>query len=38
MGFVADHLDQMQDGGMMVENDGVVFLSVDVDDFFALGD
>jgi hypothetical protein len=28
----------MQDGRMMVENYGVVFLPVDVDDFFALGD
>ena len=38
MGFVADHLHQMQDGRMMVENDGVVLLSVDVDDFFSLSD
>ena len=28
----------MQHGGMMVEHDGIVFLSVDVNDFFALGD
>src|ERR1019366_9246678 len=38
MGFVADHLHQMQDGRMMVENYGVVFLSMDIDDFFSLGD
>src|ERR1017187_6290735 len=38
MGFVADHLHQMQDGRMMVENYGVVFLSIDIDDFFSLGD
>src|SRR5208283_5318417 len=38
MGFVADHLHQVQDGRMMVENYRVVFLSVDVDDLFSLGD
>ena len=37
MGFVANHLDQMQNGRMMIENYGVVFLSVHIDDFFALG-
>src|SRR5258708_21271940 len=36
MRFVTNHLHQMQDGRMMVENHGVIFLSVDVDYFFAL--
>ena len=36
--FVADALDQMQDGGAAVEDDGLVFLAVEVDDFFSLGD
>ncbi len=38
MRFVADHLHQMQYGRMMVENDGLIFLPEDVDDFFALRD
>ena len=38
VGFVADELDQMQDRRVMVEDDRFAFLSVDVDDFFALGD
>src|SRR5450759_5912044 len=38
MRFVADHLHQMQDGRMMVENDGIVLLSVNVDDLFSLRD
>ncbi len=36
--FVAYHLHQMQHRGMMVESDGVVFLSVHINDLFALGD
>ena len=36
--FVADLLDDVQDGRAAVEDDGVVFLAVDVDDLFALGD
>jgi hypothetical protein len=38
VGFVANHLHQMQDGRMMVENDRIIFLAVDVDDLFSLGD
>src|ERR1700722_4905976 len=38
MGFVSDHLNQMQDGRMMIQNNGVIFLSVDVDDFFSFCD
>src|SRR5260370_40567111 len=38
MGFVADDLHQMQNWRMMVERHRFVFLSEDVDDFFALGD
>src|SRR5208282_2951346 len=38
MGFIANLLHQMQDGRMMVEHDGVVFLSVNVNDFFSLSD
>ncbi len=38
MGFVADLLHQMQDGRMMVEHDGIVFLSVDVNDLFSFRD
>ncbi len=36
--FVADFLDDVEDGAAAVEDDGVVFLSVDVDDLFAFGD
>jgi hypothetical protein len=38
VGFVADLLDEVEDGGAAVEDNGIVFLSVDVDDLFALGD
>ena len=38
MAFVADHLDQVQDGGMAVEDYGFVFVAVEVDDFFFFGD
>ncbi len=36
--LVADLLDEMEDGGAAVEDDGVVFLAEDVDDLFAFGD
>jgi hypothetical protein len=36
--LVANALDQMQDGGAAIEDDGLVFLAVEVDDFFSLGD
>ena len=36
--LVADALDDVEDGGAAVKDDGVVFLAVDVDDLFALGD
>ena len=38
VGFVADLLHQMQHGRMMVEHDGIIFLSIDVDDLFSFGD
>jgi hypothetical protein len=38
VGFVADLLDDVEDGAAAVEDDGVVLLAVDVDDLFALGD
>lgn len=38
MGFVADDLNDVQDGRMVVEDYRFVFLPVDVYDFFALGD
>src|ERR1035438_2570035 len=38
MGFIADQLNQVEHRGMMVEHDGIVFLPVNVNDFFALGD
>ena len=38
MALVADELDEMQDRRAAVEDDGLVFVAVDVDDFFALGD
>ena len=36
--LVADLLDEVEDRGAAVEDDGFVFLSVDVDDLFAFGD
>ena len=36
--LVADELDEMEDGGAAVEDNGLVFVAVDVDDFFFLGD
>src|SRR3954452_6616158 len=38
MGFVADELHEVQNGIVMIEDDGIIFLSADVNDFFALGD
>ena len=38
MALVADDLDEMEDGRATVEDDGVVFLAVEVDDLFLLGD
>ena len=38
MGLVADALDEMQHRRAAVEDDGLVFLAVEVDDLFALGD
>lgn len=38
MTFIADHLDQVKDGRMAVEDDGFVFVAVEVDDFFFFGD
>src|SRR3984893_2742073 len=38
MSFVADHLYEMQDRRMMIENHGLVFLSVDINNLFSLGD
>ena len=38
VGFVADHLHQVQHGRVAVEHDGIVFLAEDVDDLFFLGD
>jgi hypothetical protein len=36
--LVADELDEMQHRRAAVEDDGLVFVAVEVDDFFALGD
>jgi hypothetical protein len=36
--LVADELHQVQDGGAAVEDDGILLVAVEVDDFFALGD
>ena len=36
--LIADLLHEVEDGGAAVEYDGVVLLTVDVDDLFALGD
>lgn len=38
MAFVANPLDQVQDGGAAIEDDRFVFISVEVDDFFLFGD
>ena len=38
VGFVADGLDDVEDGVVAVEADGFVLLAVDVDDLFAFGD
>src|SRR5579862_9545868 len=38
MRFVTDALHQMEHGRAAVEHDGIVFLSIEVDDLFALGD
>ena len=38
MAFVADELDEMQNGRAAVENDRLVFVSVEINDFFFLGD
>ena len=36
--LVADHLDEMEDGRAAVEDDGIVFRAVEVDDLFFFGD
>jgi hypothetical protein len=36
--LVANELDEMEYGGTAVKDDGLVFVAVEVDDFFALGD
>jgi hypothetical protein len=36
--LVADELDEMEDGRMAVEDDRLLLVAVEVDDFFALGD
>jgi hypothetical protein len=38
VGFVADELHEVQNGIVMIENDGLVLLSADIDNFFTLGD
>lgn len=38
MAFVADQLDEMEHGAAAIEDDGLVFAAVDVDDFFLLCD
>ena len=38
MAFVADQLDKMQHRRAAVENDGLVFIAVDVNDLFLFGD
>ena len=38
VGLVADLLDQVEDGVVAVELDGLVFLAVEVEDFFLFGD
>jgi len=36
--LVADELDEMKDRGAAVEDNGLVFVAVEIDDFLALGD
>jgi len=36
--LVADELDEMEDGGAAVEDDGLLLVAVEIDDLFALGD
>jgi hypothetical protein len=36
--LVADDLDEMEDGRAAIENDGLVFVAVQINYFFALGD
>ena len=36
--LVADELDEMEDGGAAVEDDGLLLVAVEVDDLFSLGD
>src|SRR6185437_9975668 len=38
VGFIADPLNEVQNGGATLQHDGIVFLSVEVDQFFALCD
>ena len=38
MAFVADELNQVEDRRAAVEDDGLVFVAVEIDDFFLLGD
>jgi len=38
MGFVADLLNEVQNRGVAIQGDGVVFLAENVEDFFLLGD
>ena len=38
VGLVADRLDEVEDGVVAVELDGLVFLAVEVEDFFFFGD
>ena len=38
VGFVTDHLDEMEDRGGAVEDDGLVLEAVNVEDLFLLGD
>lgn len=38
VGFVADLLDEVEDGGAAVEDDRGVLVTVDVDDLLAFGD
>jgi len=38
MALVADELDEMENRRAAVEDDGLVFVAVEIDNFFALGD
>ena len=38
MALVADHLDEMEYGRAAIEDYGLVFVAVEVDDFFFFGD